>query len=108
MEMLHNIIPTASPVFQQLGKLAADQQVVIFSGLPGVGKSLYIREFQLIAKSHNRPVDIIQWDVARKAFETEEILTHFPMGEGTVHNGCLLYTSPSPRDQRGSRMPSSA
>ena len=25
-----------------------------------------------------------------------------------VNNGCLLYTSPSPRDQRGSRMPSSA
>ena len=24
------------------------------------------------------------------------------------HSGCLLYTSPSPRDQRGSRMPSSA
>ena len=24
------------------------------------------------------------------------------------HGGCLLYTSPSPRDQRGSRMPSSA
>ena len=33
--------------------------------------------------------------------------------KGTVYhdrnnNGCLLYTSPSPRDQRGSRMPSSA
>ena len=25
-----------------------------------------------------------------------------------VSNACLLYTSPSPRDQRGSRMPSSA
>ena len=25
-----------------------------------------------------------------------------------AHPGCLLYTSPSPRDQRGSRMPSSA
>ena len=24
------------------------------------------------------------------------------------YNDCLLYTSPSPRDQRGSRMPSSA
>ena len=24
------------------------------------------------------------------------------------HQACLLYTSPSPRDQRGSRMPSSA
>ena len=28
-------------------------------------------------------------------------------GTGT-YGGCLLYTSPSPRDQRGSRMPSSA
>ena len=25
-----------------------------------------------------------------------------------IDNICLLYTSPSPRDQRGSRMPSSA
>ena len=25
-----------------------------------------------------------------------------------MDNDCLLYTSPSPRDQRGSRMPSSA
>ena len=25
-----------------------------------------------------------------------------------LNNTCLLYTSPSPRDQRGSRMPSSA
>ena len=25
-----------------------------------------------------------------------------------IYRGCLLYTSPSPRDQRGSRMPSSA
>ena len=28
--------------------------------------------------------------------------------ESTLDNSCLLYTSPSPRDQRGSRMPSSA
>ena len=27
---------------------------------------------------------------------------------GGVTRNCLLYTSPSPRDQRGSRMPSSA
>ena len=27
---------------------------------------------------------------------------------GFAPNTCLLYTSPSPRDQRGSRMPSSA
>ena len=28
--------------------------------------------------------------------------------EGEVYIGCLLYTSPSPRDKRQSRMPSSA
>ena len=33
-------------------------------------------------------------------------LWHVPAG--SIVNGCLLYTSPSPRDQRGSRMPSSA
>ena len=29
-------------------------------------------------------------------------------GTNADKNACLLYTSPSPRDQRGSRMPSSA
>ena len=29
-------------------------------------------------------------------------------GTAAAISGCLLYTSPSPRDQRGSRMPSSA
>ena len=30
------------------------------------------------------------------------------INENAVTYTCLLYTSPSPRDQRGSRMPSSA
>ena len=34
-------------------------------------------------------------------------VTGIPIQEGLT-NSCLLYTSPSPRDQRGSRMPSSA
>ena len=32
----------------------------------------------------------------------------FTKVEATKYTDCLLYTSPSPRDQRGSRMPSSA
>ena len=32
----------------------------------------------------------------------------FPPHQWAKGTGCLLYTSPSPRDQRGSRMPSSA
>jgi len=36
--------------------------------------------------------------------------THYPFLRPLIERvvGCLLYTSPSPRDQRGSRMPSSA
>ena len=39
-------------------------------------------------------------------FDFSEGFTGFEIGDGG--NDCLLYTSPSPRDQRGSRMPSSA
>ena len=37
----------------------------------------------------------------------ELVLNNYDVGLATVYS-CLLYTSPSPRDQRGSRMPSSA
>ena len=38
---------------------------------------------------------------------SDHVDTHFPVA-ADLSGGCLLYTSPSPRDQRGSRMPSSA
>ena len=38
----------------------------------------------------------------------EDFKSTFTEGAGAVSITCLLYTSPSPRDQRGSRMPSSA
>ena len=41
--------------------------------------------------------DISRWDVSN----VSSLLS-------TFNGACLLYTSPSPRDQRGSRMPSSA
>ena len=49
-------------------------------------------------------------DLVRLTGEGE--LTNFPpieqWDDWTEYEACLLYTSPSPRDQRGSRMPSSA
>ena len=47
----------------------------------------------------------------KKARHDYEILETYEAGivlTGTEIKSCLLYTSPSPRDQRGSRMPSSA
>ncbi len=88
--MANNIIPTSSPVYKTLNDAASTAKAVVFTGLPGVGKSLYINAFQAIAQSLNKKVTVIQWDVARKAFETPEIQAHFPMGDGTVHNGLKL------------------
>lgn len=83
-------IPETSSVYQTLEALVNECRIVIFSGLPGVGKSLYINAFQELAKLKEKKLSVIQWDVARKAFETEYILEHFPMGDGTVHNGLKL------------------
>lgn len=84
-----NIIPDNSSIYKKLLGLTK-AKVVIFSGLPGVGKSLYIKAFKAIAQDNNKDIDVIQWDIARKAFETEYIHSHCPMGDGTVHNGLKL------------------
>ena len=55
--------------------------------LPGANKNAR----PLVAIPGNFPLPQWQWKIARYS-----------------HQSCLLYTSPSPRDQRGSRMPSSA
>ena len=39
---------------------------------------------------------------------TQPLRAGFDVPEGTMIDPCLLYTSPSPRDKRQSRMPSSA
>ena len=46
---------------------------------------------------------------AVETFEDSRLLLWSDSDAGVDHaDDCLLYTSPSPRDQRGSRMPSSA
>lgn len=84
------IIPENSSVFQQLAQVAKAAKVVALSGLPGTGKSLYMNQFKQIAESLGKTVTVIQWDVARKAFETPEIFARYPMGDGVVHNGVKL------------------
>ena len=50
------------------------------------------------------------WIIATDGFwaELDEAEQRKYVTESSESNVCLLYTSPSPRDQRGSRMPSSA
>ena len=50
-------------------------------------------------------IDAFDFDGTLSDDDINELITEF---EEFLVYGCLLYTSPSPRDQRGSRMPSSA
>lgn len=84
------MIPTDSEVYLRLEGLVSSSSILVISGLPGVGKSLYVNQVIEIAKAKHRKVTVIQWDVARKAFETDELSKLFPMGEGVVHNGVKL------------------
>ena len=59
--------------------------------------------------------DLTQAQVAAVIGTTQQVYYRYEKGinELPLHHlqtlcACLLYTSPSPRDQRGSRMPSSA
>ena len=55
----------------------------------------------------NQHAEIYTNENSDRAFEEEVMLSGF--GNAQVKGeGCLLYTSPSPRDSVGSRMPSSA
>ena len=49
-------------------------------------------------------VDAMRWVLG----EQKTSLLRSDKMENIIFNGCLLYTSPSPRDKRQSRMPSSA
>ena len=80
------------------------------TAIPGIVNSAIIH-LDSPTGSVNPPKSTSDEDVITKL---AEVLTQrqdrdsLPRPEPEVFKGCLLYTSPSPRDQRGSRMPSSA
>ena len=54
-------------------------------------------------------VDIVLYlDTPPSAAQISDLLSKLGFASAQQLMRCLLYTSPSPRDQRGSRMPSSA
>ncbi len=89
------IIPEHTQVYRTLDGLASEASVVCFSGLPAVGKSLYIQQFSYLALSKGRKITTLQWDIARQAFETEDMLSRYPEAEGitnpVIRKACGLW-----------------
>lgn len=60
-------------------------KAIVFAGLPGVGKTLLLQQTALLSRAAGRPLHLLQWDIARQAFEAPGILARYPEVEGTTH-----------------------
>ena len=73
-------------------------------------KVIFLQEGKMFNTEHQHETDgqvVIELDTKESKEHLESIFQEIGL-KSISFNGCLLYTSPSPRDQRGSRMPSSA
>ena len=90
--------PTSGFLYRKIAdKLPLDKVRVIMPTSPGLGFSSKIPASEHKLENHIRWINAVL-----NKLELKELIY---AGQDW---GCLLYTSPSPRDQRGSRMPSSA
>lgn len=79
------VIASRGELEAALDWMARGHRRVFFSGLPGVGKSLYIRELARVAHAMGRRLFSLQWDVARPAFTSPAILARYPDRDGIAH-----------------------
>ena len=63
----------------------AHARFVFFAGLPGTGKSLLLNRLAHAAHAAGRVVHLLQWDVARPAFETHLAARRYPPTRGATH-----------------------
>ncbi len=84
------IIPFGSALRDTIERHAARDRMIFFAGLPGVGKSLLLQQTVLIAATLGRKVSLLQWDVARIAFERPDLLERYPEVAGVTHAGIRL------------------
>jgi len=79
------VLPPRSVAHRMLSGAVQNCKAVVFAGLPGVGKTLMLQQAALLSHAAGRPLHLLQWDIARQAFETPGILARYPEVEGTTH-----------------------
>ena len=108
-----NLVPDVDDTFVKFGSFPDVKKIIqskqfypcFVTGLSGNGKTFGIEQACAQLKR-----EIIRVNITIETDE-DDLIGGFRLvnGETVWHNGpCLLYTSPSPRDKRQSRMPSSA
>lgn len=76
------VIPLASELHATLTEAAKNKRMIFMAGLLGTGKSLLLQQLAMLAHEHGRTVHSLQYDVARKAFQTDAILARYEEKEG--------------------------
>ena len=97
-------------VLQDVSFSVPPGEIYALLGGNGAGKSTTLLTFLGFLDPASGSVSVQGKDVASDVSSAREAIAYLPEA-ATLYghlNACLLYTSPSPRDQRGSRMPSSA
>ena len=79
------LLSQGSPLLAALQQLTRDARCVFFAGLPGTGKSLLIHQLAHLASASGRRVHLLQWDVARPAFEASPAGRPYPQDHGITH-----------------------
>ena len=69
---------------ERLARLA-QRRMVFLAGLPGTGKSLVVHQLAHLAAAAGRRVHLLQWDVARPAFEASPAGRRYPLRDGVTH-----------------------
>jgi len=84
MNPAKTLLAESSTARQLLESAARHARLVVFCGIPGVGKSLLLREQHSLALRAERRVHRLEWDVARQAFEQPDILARHPEIDGST------------------------
>ena len=79
------VLTPDSALYREVEYLALHARIVVLCGIPGTGKSLMLGQVARLAHAAGRPVHLLQWDVARLAFETPAVLARFPEVDGVTH-----------------------
>lgn len=72
-------------VFDEVERALPGKRCLVVVGLPGTGKSFLVRDMARMAAASGRSVHLLQWDVARLAWERPDILERFPEIDGVTH-----------------------
>ena len=84
------VIPENSLIHNNLQNLVQSCEMVMFAGLPGVGKSLLLQQAAFMAQQCKRQVHLLELDVIRPAFTTANILIRYPDTDGLTTHPVIL------------------